>query len=75
MPTLTIRNVPPRVVKSLKQLARQHGKSMEQQVREVLEERVGDRLAVLREIRESWKNQTRPITAEEVDEWIETGRE
>ena len=37
--TLTIRNVPMRVVKSLKTLARRRGRSMEQEVREMLEER------------------------------------
>jgi plasmid stability protein len=35
--TLTIRNVPVRVVRNLKALAKRQGKSMEQQVRDLLE--------------------------------------
>ena len=37
MPTITVRNVPPKVVQSLKALARRHNRSMEQEVRELLE--------------------------------------
>jgi plasmid stability protein len=76
MATLTIRNLPPKVVDSLKELARRHGKSMEQEVREVLEAHAAnDRTAVLEEIRQSWRRQTRPTTPEEIEEWINTGRE
>ena len=37
MPTITVRNVPARVVQSLKALAKRHKRSMEQEVRELLE--------------------------------------
>jgi plasmid stability protein len=74
MATLTIRNVPARVVKSLKMLARRHKRSMEQEVRAVLEQHVGDRSALLEEIEQSWARQTRRPTAREVDSWIEAGR-
>ena len=47
MPTLTIRNVPGRVVQSLKALARRHKRSMEQEVRELLEGYVAERRALL----------------------------
>jgi plasmid stability protein len=72
--TLTIRNVPMRIVKGLKSLARRRGRSMEQEVRSLLEEHVADRTAVLRSIRESWSRQARRPTASEIDRWIETGR-
>jgi plasmid stability protein len=74
MPTLTIRNMPPRVVQSLKSLAHQHGRSMEQEVRELIEEHVAERVAVLEQIEASWGNQRRRPTAAEVDAWLEAGR-
>jgi plasmid stability protein len=74
MPTLTIRNLPPRVVQSLKSLARRHGRSMEQEVREVIEEHVTEREAVLGQIEDSWSGQRRRPTAAEVDRWLDTGR-
>ena len=75
MATLTIRNVSTQVVKSLKRLARRNRRSMEQEVRAVLEQHVGDRLALLHEIEQSWARQTRRPKADEVDSWIHVGRE
>jgi plasmid stability protein len=72
--TLTIRNVPPRIVRSLKSLAHRHGRSMEQEVREVIEEHVSEREAVLEQIETGWAEQRRRPTAAEVDRWLETGR-
>lgn len=74
MPTLTIRNLPLRVVQSLKSLAERNGRSMEQEVREVIEEHVSEREAVLDQIEASWSEQRRRPTAAEVDRWLETGR-
>ena len=74
MATLTIRNVPHKVVKSLKTLARRNQRSMEQEVRAVLEQHVGDRLALLDEIEQSWARQTRRPKAHEVNAWIRVGR-
>ena len=48
MATLTVRNVSTKVVKSLKALAHRNRRSMEQEVRAVLEQHVGDRLAARR---------------------------
>ena len=73
--TLTIRNVPTRVVKGLKALARRRGRSMEQEVRALLEEHVADRGSVLRQIEESWTRQSRRPNAAEIDDWIAAGRE
>jgi plasmid stability protein len=72
--TLTIRNVPQRTVRRLKALAKRQNVSMEQAVRELLEERAGERAAVLEQIESSWERQTRRPTAEEIDSWIEVGR-
>ena len=75
MANLTIRNVPPRVVKSLKSLARRNRRSMEQEVRELLEESVRDRLSVLQQLETAWEEQSRRPTATEVETWIQAGRE
>ena len=75
MATLTVRNVSTRVVKSHKALARRNRRSMEQEVRAVLEQHVGDRLALLDEIVQSWTRQTRRTKPGEVGAWIGVGRE
>jgi plasmid stability protein len=72
--TLTIRNLSPVVVRSLKSVAQRNGRSMEQEVRELIEEHVSERQAVLEQIEASWGNQRRRPTATEVDRWLETGR-
>ena len=74
MPTLTIRNVPARVVRSLKALARRRRRSMEQEVRELLETYTSERRSVLDQIEAAWNRQTRRPTAREVDAWVEAGR-
>ena len=74
MPTLTIRNVPAKVVRSLKAVARQRRRSMEQEVRELLEAHVAERRSVLDQIEAGWARQARRPTAAEVDVWIGAGR-
>jgi plasmid stability protein len=75
MPTLTIRNVPPSVVKSLKTIARKSRRSMEQEVRELLESYVAERRSVLEQIEAGWATQSRRPTAAQVENWIRAGRE
>lgn len=72
--TLTIRNVPLRVVRNLKSIAKRRHRSMEQEVRDLLEEFVGERAAVLRQIEGSWETQKRRPSAAEVEKWISAGR-
>ena len=74
MATLTIRNVRPSVVKSLKSLARRNRRSMEQEVRELLEDYTADRRSILEQIEAGWAAQARRPTPEQVDHWIEAGR-
>ena len=74
MATLTIRNMPDKVVRSLKSLAEKNQRSMEQEIREILEEQAGDRLSALRQIEKSWERQSRRPKAKEVDSWIRAGR-
>jgi plasmid stability protein len=74
MPTLTIRNVPSKVVRSLKALARRRRRSMEQEIRQLLEAHVAERRSVLEQIEAGWKRQARRPSAAEVDAWIGVGR-
>ncbi|MGH8242168.1 MAG: FitA-like ribbon-helix-helix domain-containing protein [Steroidobacteraceae bacterium] len=73
--TLTIRNVPMRIVRGVKALARRRGQSMEQEVRDLLEAHVAERASVLKQIKASWRRQSRRPTAAEIDAWIAAGRE
>jgi len=75
MATLTIRNVPARIVRGLKALAKRRNTSMEQEVRELLEEYVAERSSLLRQIEAGWERQARRPSAKEVDDWINAGRE
>jgi plasmid stability protein len=74
MPTITVRNVPAKVVQALKALARRHSRSMEQEVRDLLEGYVAERKAVLDQIEAGWQGQTRRPTAAEIDAWMAVGR-
>lgn len=74
MPTITVRNVPPEVVASLKALAKRSNRSMEQEVRELLEGYVTEREAILDQIEASWRQQARRPTADEIDAWMAVGR-
>ena len=72
--TLTIRNVPQRIVRRLKALAKRRNTSMEQVVRDLLEEQAGDRSVVLDEIEAAWERQARRPNATDVEAWLATGR-
>jgi len=74
MSTITIRNVPGKVVQSLKALARRHHRSMEQEVRDLIEGYVVERRAVLDQIEAGWQKQTRRPTATEIESWMGVGR-
>lgn len=74
MATLTIRNLPVRVVSALKRLAKANHRSMEQEARLILEEQVADRLAALQAIEAGWERQARRPTRAEVDHWIRESR-
>jgi plasmid stability protein len=74
MATVTVRNVPVRVVNSLKALARKKHRSMEQELRELLEQHVAERDSVLEQIEAAWSRQKRRPTANQIDKWIAAGR-
>ena len=68
MGTLTIRSLPDEVIQRVKASAELHQHSMEQEVRELLQQRYGPRSEVLRRIRERWEALPR-TEADEVDQW------
>jgi plasmid stability protein len=73
MATLTIRNVPDDVVERLKTRAKSNGRSMEQELRELLRVRYPSKEAAIASMRESWK--TMPTTSkEEIDKWLDETR-
>lgn len=74
MPTITVRNVPGKIVQSLKALAKRHNRSMEQEVRDLLEGYVAERRAVLDQIEAASHKQARRPTAAEVDAWMAVRR-
>jgi len=74
MPTITVRNVSRKVVQSLKALAKRHNRSMEQEVRDLVEGYVAKRRAVLDQIEAGWQAQTRRPAAAEVDAWMTVRR-
>ncbi len=74
MAVLSIRKLPQRVLDALRTLAQRERISVEQLVRNILEAHALDRLSACEQIEASWKRQSRPTTADEVQEWITRSR-
>ncbi len=73
MATVTIRNLPEKLVNRLKAAAKQRGRSMEQEVRELLQARYAARSEILSRVRKRWE--TLPeTTADEASRWRAEGR-
>ena len=73
MAAITIRNISDELVDRIKFLAEQKGVSMEQEVRDLLQTRYGNRLEVIARIR--LRNETLPLEQEShVQSWQDTGR-
>lgn len=73
MATLTIRNLPDDLVDRLKETAARHGRSMEQEVRLLLQTRYTERSELLGKVRGRWDDAVAP-TPDEVQHWREIGR-
>lgn len=73
MATLTIRNVPDDLVKRIKSVARSKGRSMEQELRELIKARYASRLQILARTRERWEKLP-PVSSDEIGRWKEEGR-
>jgi plasmid stability protein len=74
MATLTIRSLPEELVERIKLVAGKAGRSMEQEVRQLLEQRYASREEVLRRIEERWSRLPK-ASAAEIETWIAEGRE
>lgn len=75
MATITVRNLSSDTVRALKELAERNHRSMEQEVRDLIETRVGDRLSAISQIERAWASQKRAPSGDEVAAWIRTGRQ
>ena len=73
MPAITIRNLPDDLVARVKATAASHGRSMEEDVRQLLQYRFRSKEDILQELPTQWKRRGQPA-AEEIDAWIEAGR-
>jgi len=74
MPTITIRNLPDDVVERIKLRAKNKGRSMEQELRELLVSHYETRENILRRIEERWVELPK-TTKEEIDSWQDVGRD
>ncbi|MBD2695013.1 MULTISPECIES: hypothetical protein [Nostocales] len=73
MATITIRNISDELLERIKRLAAQKGVSMEQEVRDLLQKRYGQRDEVLARIRQ--RAEVLPMEAEiRVQSWKSEGR-
>ena len=79
MATITVKNVPDELYDRLKALAKEHRRSINNEVIVLIENHVGKKrmsteemLAMAREVRKHTEGAT--VTDEELDEWINSGR-
>lgn len=73
MVTVTIHDLPDDVAERIELLAMKNGRTMEQEIRELLTARYASRKTVIQGVRERWD--ALPTTAkEEIDSWIAEGR-
>lgn len=73
MATITIRGVPEAIVVRIHELAAQRGRTVEEELRDLLAQRYVQRSVLLEGIRDRW-SELPPTEAEEIDAWIKTGR-
>ncbi len=73
MATITIRGVSEDLVLRIKSDAQRNGRSMEQELRELLASRYRSRSDAVAELRARWERLPE-LHAEDVDRWVEKGR-
>ena len=73
MATITIRNVPEDLVHCITERARNKGRSMEQELRELLKTYYAGRYQILSRVRRRWEKLP-PLSPEEVERWKEEER-
>jgi len=73
MPTLTIPDIPEEVLARLSSSASHNGRSIEEEVRELISRRFATREEALRRVRSRWDT-IPPTPPEMVQDWRQTGR-
>ncbi len=73
MASVTIRNIPPEVLLEMKAAASRNGRSLEGELRDLLQRRYRSRKEVLGSIRKRWSGLP-AVSPGQVDDWIEAGR-
>jgi plasmid stability protein len=74
MPTLTIRDVPEERIKALKERAKRNRRSMQAEVLTILDQVLATREETIKAIEDSWCEQERPTTPEEIGRWLKDSR-
>lgn len=74
MATLTIRNLPDDLVKRIKEMAANKGHSMEQEVRELLQNKFASRSQVLQRVQQRWESLPE-ISPGELEQWKNAERD
>ena len=74
MATITVRNLSDELVSLIKESAKNHGVSMEQEVRDTLTDRFRSKKAVLDLIESSWLNDGKP-SGKDLERWVRMSRE
>ncbi len=72
--TLTLRNVPDRVVNRLHARARRHGHSMQAELLAIVESSVVDAASLDEQLRVMRASVAQPLTLDEIHDAIDTGR-
>ncbi|MBN2494197.1 MAG: hypothetical protein JXR96_06380 [Deltaproteobacteria bacterium] len=75
MPSVTARGLTAKVIRGLKLMAKRNGRSMEAEIRVILEEAAMERAVLLDRIEEELDRQPRSTTRVEVDRWLRETRE
>lgn len=73
MPSVTIRDIPADVLREMKAAAARNGRSLEGELRHLLQRRYRSRKEVLASVRQRWASMPR-VTPGQVDSWIDAGR-
>jgi plasmid stability protein len=73
MATVTIRNLPEETVAEMRATAQRNGRSLEAEIRLLLQQRYRSRDDVLTSIRKRWTGLPR-VSSRKIDTWIEVGR-
>ena len=74
MPTITIRNLPDKIIESVKESAVKHGMSMENEIRETLKIHYMIKKDVVQRVQDRKGIYPQP-EAKDIQNWIDKGRE